>query len=615
MGSSKGTILLTGANGGLGSAIARQLASHQQFSGYRSLYAVRATTSAPNLSKAIEPERASHPHDVLSLNLADLDNVRDVAKTINTRVSDGQIPPIRAIILNAGFQDFGKQVWTDGFDTTFIANYLGHWLLTLLLLKSIDKSSGRIVVIGSQSHDPHDKRNESTGAFDDEKYKTVVHDQSTIDGIAHGSWSSAKEDSSWKNGYRRYGAAKLFSIMMIYELQSRMDRDPVLKNVCILGVDPGTMTTGLQRHASWVIRVLIFQIIYPIIAFFAPNGLIRSTHKSATQVLNAAFDLDSEPTTLPKAGYYFDEKPFETSAESKDVDKRGLVWKESVNTTIKIGFFVFYLRLFGTVTYVRYMVLVGMTVAISFCIVFVILDLIACAPLPGENGNWVAPSLIDRCNRIAVPLITAASYINVITDFYILFIPLHRVSKLRVSTRRKIGIGFIFLTGSLAAGAALANLIIRSDNSLFDRSDFSWTIIPVYATSLIEINVGLFCYSMPVVSALFASRFTSLSRSFGSWIRERRSPRPSPQGSAGESSANLANSDTEAPQLQSISNDTSSFSGMRKFIHNIYRSGAHPSVRETTTTAADDLDISEIDYNFHIKKMQHPRAEGNGGSY
>ncbi|KAI1151319.1 hypothetical protein F4825DRAFT_477281 [Nemania diffusa] len=222
------------------------------------------------------------------------------------------------------------------------------------------------------------------------------------------------------------------------------------------------------------------------------------------------------------------------------------------NTTIKIGFFVFYLRLFGTVTYVRYLVWIGMTVVTSFCVIFVILDIVACAPLPGEHGNWVAPSLTDRCNRIAVPLITAAAFISVIVDFYLLFIPLHQVSKLLVSTRRKTGIGFIFLTGSLAAGAALANLIIRSNKRYFDPSDFSWTIIPVYATSLIEINVGLFCYSLPVVSALFASRLTSLSKSFGSWIRERRSPQPSPEGSANGSSESLANDDIGPPQTQSI---------------------------------------------------------------
>ena len=64
------------------------------------------------------------------------------------------IPPICVLILNAGFQDFGKQIWTDdGLDVTFTANYLGHWLLTLLLLQSLDKDSGRIIVVGSQSHE------------------------------------------------------------------------------------------------------------------------------------------------------------------------------------------------------------------------------------------------------------------------------------------------------------------------------------------------------------------------------------------------------------------------------------------------------------------------------
>ena len=73
---------------------------------------------------------------------------------VQARISAGTIPPIRALILNAGFQDFGKQSWTDdGLDTTFAANYLGHWLLTLLLLESLDKENGRIVVIGSQSHE------------------------------------------------------------------------------------------------------------------------------------------------------------------------------------------------------------------------------------------------------------------------------------------------------------------------------------------------------------------------------------------------------------------------------------------------------------------------------
>lgn len=165
-----------------------------------------------------------------------------------------------------------------------------------------------------------------TGAFVDEKYRTVVHDQAGFEAIARGTWSSAQEDPSWRSGYRRYGAAKLFSVMMIHELQKRSDHDPVLSNICILSVDPGTMSTSLQRHAPWAIRIVMFKIIYPVIAFLWPDGQVRSTQKSASQVLRAAV----EPSQYPKSSYFFDDKPLETAEESRNAQKRELVWKESI---------------------------------------------------------------------------------------------------------------------------------------------------------------------------------------------------------------------------------------------------------------------------------------------
>lgn len=79
------------------------------------------------------------------------------AEVVNARVASGEIPPICALILNAGFQDFGKQPWLDdahgGWDVTFVANYLGYWLLALLLLGSMDRKHGGIVVIASQTHE------------------------------------------------------------------------------------------------------------------------------------------------------------------------------------------------------------------------------------------------------------------------------------------------------------------------------------------------------------------------------------------------------------------------------------------------------------------------------
>ncbi|KAI1278922.1 putative short-chain dehydrogenase [Xylaria sp. FL0933] len=325
----KNTLLVTGANGGLGTALIEQITSKSAFAGYYGLYTVRDENSATTL-RATLSRAPSHPHDLVNLDLADLDSVRHAAETVNTRIASGSIPPIQLLVLNAGFQDFGKQAWTsDGFDKTFSANYLGHWLLTLLLLKSMDKESGRIVIIGSQSHDPHDKRNESGGCFTDEKYKTIVQDEDSIEAIAKGTWSSAEEDPSWKSGFRRYGAAKLFLIMMMHELQRRLDRDPALNKVCIVGVDPGTMPTGLQRHAPWLIRVLIFKIVYPIVTWLSPNGLVRSPSRSASQVLEAATRMTPEGEA-PKDAYYFDDQLIDTSVESRDVKKRDWLWKKSI---------------------------------------------------------------------------------------------------------------------------------------------------------------------------------------------------------------------------------------------------------------------------------------------
>lgn len=151
----KGTIFVTGANGGLGSAIVEQIVSQPELTAYHGLYTVRDATSAS--AATLDDTLAgspSHQRDVLSLDLTKLDSVRRVAEAINARVSASDIPPIRTLILNAGLREFDKQSWTeDGLDTTFSANYLGHWLLTLLLLKSMDKESGRIVLVGGQSHE------------------------------------------------------------------------------------------------------------------------------------------------------------------------------------------------------------------------------------------------------------------------------------------------------------------------------------------------------------------------------------------------------------------------------------------------------------------------------
>ncbi|KAI1123710.1 hypothetical protein F5Y10DRAFT_251322 [Nemania abortiva] len=326
----KGTIVVTGANGGLGSAIVSTIVSTPEWSRYHGVYTARDASTASALRSALQasPSIHPHPHSILSLDLSRMESVRAVATKINARVEAGEIPPIRALILNAGWNEFQSQTWTeDGFDMAFAVNYLGHWLLTLLLLKSMDRDVGRVVVVGSLAHDPNADQNNAGGQFTDKKWKVILQDGT--ESVAKGTWSTASEDASWRAGFRRYGASKLCELLMIGELQRRLDEDPVLHKVSVVGVDPGTMPTDLSRRGPWAMRVLLFQFILPLVArimsLISPNGSIRTAAKSSRDVLSAAFTVEH------RNGIYLDgKKETSMSAEALDAEKQGMLWKDSV---------------------------------------------------------------------------------------------------------------------------------------------------------------------------------------------------------------------------------------------------------------------------------------------
>lgn len=79
---SKGTIIVTGANGTLGSAIARQIAAQPDLSAHHGIYTVRDTAATPNLTSALARGSPNHQHDILALDLTNLADVRRLAADI-----------------------------------------------------------------------------------------------------------------------------------------------------------------------------------------------------------------------------------------------------------------------------------------------------------------------------------------------------------------------------------------------------------------------------------------------------------------------------------------------------------------------------------------------------
>jgi NAD(P)-dependent dehydrogenase (short-subunit alcohol dehydrogenase family) len=89
----KGIIIVTGANGGLGSATVSQIVTTPQLNqSYHGIYTIRNPASAKTLDAAIASSSSpSHSHEKLALDLSSLDNIRKVAADINSRVAAGAI--------------------------------------------------------------------------------------------------------------------------------------------------------------------------------------------------------------------------------------------------------------------------------------------------------------------------------------------------------------------------------------------------------------------------------------------------------------------------------------------------------------------------------------------
>ncbi|KAK8090431.1 hypothetical protein PG997_005392 [Apiospora hydei] len=297
---------------------------------------------------------------------------------------------------------------------------------------------------------------------------------------------------------------------------------------------------------------------------------------------------------------------------------------------IKVSFLLLYRRLFRPVAHVNVMVWVGISLVATFGVAYIVIMPVACSPLPNEHDGWLDLGMATRCGTIGTNMTTARSYFSVLTDIYILIIPLHQVPQLRLSTKRKFGISFIFLTGLLAVAAGLTNLIFRQNKSFFDPADFSWNIVPVYATCMAEINIGLIALSLPVVLAQFVGRLTDLGKSLSSWVRNRRTP-PHSGVDDDESYSNLAPEEADQSQQQlpqKIPNAT--LSGMRKFIRNLQRSHAASAPRASLSghdvlsdnnshyvRTFDDLTSADFSYHVQLKAMRDSqstiRVDKSGG--
>lgn len=117
------------------------------------IMACRDTKKAEAAASDIREQCKNEPNTgqilVTQLDLSSLNSVRNCAK--NLLQSEDRI---NLLINNAGVMMPPKGQTEDGFETQFGTNHLGHFLLTMLLLPKIIKSTpARIVNVSSLAHE------------------------------------------------------------------------------------------------------------------------------------------------------------------------------------------------------------------------------------------------------------------------------------------------------------------------------------------------------------------------------------------------------------------------------------------------------------------------------
>lgn len=109
------------------------------------------------------------------------------------------------------------------------------------------------------------------------------------------------------------------------ELQHCIDADPVLKNISVLVIDPGSTPTYLVRRGDWRISGLwtyVMPWLVVILTWLWPNGSHRTTQKSSGDIIAAAFDCNPALGERPKGLYLDGEKRRDMVAEARDPKKR-----------------------------------------------------------------------------------------------------------------------------------------------------------------------------------------------------------------------------------------------------------------------------------------------------
>jgi NAD(P)-dependent dehydrogenase (short-subunit alcohol dehydrogenase family) len=262
--------LVTGANAGLGKASALALAK----SGATIVLLCR-DKGRGEAARADVAAASGNPNvELLLAELSVQASVRAAAAEFLSRHAQ-----LDVLVNNAAVFMRERVETADGLETMFAANYLGHFLLTNLLLDALKVSpAGRIIHVSAPTT--------TRVSFDD---LGVNRDFRPL---------------------LVFGISKMCNLLFGYGLARRLKDTPVTSNV----LHPGLVKTGLMGGAPWIIRTL-------------PNLFAKTPEQAAEAVRYLALS----PEVAGVTGRFFKGKQAaESAAYSRDSQIQDQLWESSL---------------------------------------------------------------------------------------------------------------------------------------------------------------------------------------------------------------------------------------------------------------------------------------------
>lgn len=281
------TVIITGGTSGIGAETARVLAKR----GARVILPARSLKNAEDTRGRIVTECPEAEIIVMALDLSSLNSVTNFV----TRFYSLGFP-LNLLINNAGKFAEEHAISEDGVEMTFATNYLGHFLLTKMLMKKMVETAketgiqGRIVNVSSAIH----------GWFTGD----------VISYLGHICRNKSEYDAT-----RAYALSKLANVFHTNELARRLKE--MDGNVTVNCVHPGVVRTRLTREREGFLTDLVF---------FLASKLLKTIPQAAATTCYVA----THPRLANVSGNYFaDCNETSTSKLGSNITEASRLWAVS----------------------------------------------------------------------------------------------------------------------------------------------------------------------------------------------------------------------------------------------------------------------------------------------